>query len=173
MAENNPFKDEKKLRKAKIITLHNTIKKKIGSGGLDAATIAEAEKVLTENTVDFKPIAEVLLKELAEAIESTRNSDTEYEAHIEAMIYPAAQFKTQGVVFHYPLVSDISDILINFLETITTPPAEEALDIITAHKMAISVVINSGIKDRFHPQGEELKRSLMDACQRYYRSRQT
>jgi hypothetical protein len=171
MAENNLFKGEKKLRKAKIITLPNTIKQKIGSGGLDAATLAEAEKVLTENTVDFRPIAEGLLKELAEAIEAARNSEVDYEALIEAMIYPAAQFKAQGSMFGFPLVSDISDILINFLETISTPPAEEALDIITAHKMAISVVINSGIKERFHPQGEELKRSLMEACQRYYKSR--
>ena len=71
------------------------------------------------------------------------------------MIYPAAQFKAQGSMFGFPLASDISDILINFLETITTPPDEDVLDIITAHKMAISVVINSGINGKdLPPQGE-------------------
>jgi hypothetical protein len=171
MAETDPFKNQKKLRKAKIITLPNIIKQKIGSGGLDAATLAEAEKVFKENTVDFRPIAKELLKELDTAIEEARKNPQDSEPPVEALIYPAAQFKAQGEVFHFPLVSEISDILINFLETITTPPDEDTLEIVTAHKKAISVVIKNNMTGVNHPQGAELKRSLTEACRRYYKTR--
>ena len=105
------------------------------------------------------------------AIQNARNSPLKDESIVEAMLYPAAHFKAQGAIFHFPLVSDISDTLINFLEAVTTPVPEEALEIVTAHKMAISVVISSNMTDRNHPQGAELKRSLTEACSRFYKTR--
>ena len=169
MSEYDPLKEQPKLRTARIITPLNILKQKMGTGGLDPATISRAEQVFENNTIDFKPIAKELLSELDAAVESSRKNKTKDEADIEALIYPAAQFLSLGAVFHFPLISDISDNLVNFLETITTPPSEEALEIITAHGVAISVVIKNTLTGKNPPQGAELKRSLVDACQRYYK----
>src|ERR1700744_5820361 len=86
------FRDQPKLRTARIITPLNILKQKIGSGGLDAATLAKAEQVLENNTIDFKPIAKDLLNELDASVENARKSQTKDESYVEAMIYPAAQF---------------------------------------------------------------------------------
>lgn len=166
----NSFRRQPKLRTARIVTPINVLKQKIGSGGLDAATIAKAEQTLENNTIDFKPIATDLLKEMDASIESARKSKIEDEALVEALIYPAAQFLALGSVFHYPIISDISDNLVGFLETIATPPSEETLEIVTAHRMAISVALNNNMTGKHPPQGAELKHSLVEVCQRYYRT---
>src|SRR4051812_24233615 len=129
MTKDNAFKGQKKFRKAKIITLPNAIKKKVGSGGLDAATLVKAERVLTENKIDFKPIAAGLLDDLNVAIHTAAANPLKGdEAIIEAMLYPAAQFRAQGMMFRYPLISEISEILINFLETVEAPASADALE---------------------------------------------
>ena len=175
MAENDSFedtfRDQPKLRTARIVTPLNVLKQKIGSGGIDAATLAKAEQVLENNTIDFRPIAKDLLNDLDQAIENARKSKTKDESLVEAMIYPAAQFLALGSVFHFPLVSDISDNLVGFLETITTPPTDETLEIITAHRHAIAVVLKENMAGKNPPQGAELKRSLVEACQRHYKTR--
>ncbi len=171
MAEKDIFKDQKKLRKAKIFTPPNIIKGKVGSGGIDPAALVAAQQALENNTVDFKPIGVALLKDLNTSIEDAKKSELKDEAVIEAMLYPAAQFKAQGSVFRFPLVSDISDILINFLETVTTPVSEDAMEIITAHKMALTAIIHGNMSGPDQPQGPELKQSLSEACIRYYKKR--
>jgi hypothetical protein len=173
MTDNEIFQGQPKLRKARVFTPANTIKQKVGAGGLDAATLSRAEDVLKNNTIDFKPIAKGLLDELDAAVETARNSKTHDETSVEALIYPAAQFLAQGELFHFPLVSEISDILINFLETISTPPTEETLEIVIAHKTAISYVLSHNMTGKKHPQGAALKRSLTDACGRYYKTRKS
>jgi hypothetical protein len=168
MAKNDALKNPKKLRKAKIFMPPHPIKEKAGAGGLDPAVIVKAERIIQDNTTDFRPIAEELLEKLEGAANRARNNPAQ-GGTIEAMLAPAAQFKAQGAVFHFPLVSDLSDILINFLETVKTPVPADALDIVDAHRMAISVVIGSNMTDRFHPHGGELKRQLTEACGRYYK----
>jgi len=171
MAKTDLFKNKQKLRHAELIIPPNVLKKKIGSGGIDPTSLVKAQRVLDTNTTDFKPIAAELLEILNKGIKSAENGTLQDEAAIEAMLYPAAQLKAQGAMFHFPLVSEISDILVSFLETITVPPSAEVLEIATAHKMAISVIIGSNITSADHPQGKELKTSLMDACARYYKTR--
>jgi hypothetical protein len=156
--------------KAKIIKLPNTLKNKIGSGGIDAESLIRAENVFRNNTVDFRPIAEGLLDKLGAAILNAKNNPHKGESLVEAMLYPAAQFTSQGRLFNFPLVSDISDILIGFLETVTAPVPESALGIIDAHKMAIAVVISNNITEADHPLGEMLKRSLTEARGRYQKT---
>ena len=171
MEEASAFKDQKRLRKAEFIAPPNVLKQKIGSGGLDNSVLVKAQTALEDNTIDFKPIAARLLNALEEAIRNAGNNPAQGEAAIEAMLYPAAQLKAQGSMFHFPLVSELSEVLVSFLETITTPPSAEVLEIVSAHKMAISAVLNMNIADVNDPRGKELKSSLMDACTRYYKSR--
>lgn len=163
-------KEQKKVRKAELITPPNKLKEKVGSGGIDENVLNKAQALLENNTVDFKPIAAMLMELLTEAITDAKNGNIKGEAAIEAMIYPAMQLKAQGTMFHYPLVTEISNILVNFLETVTTVD-KDVLDLVVAHKMSINAVLASQIKGDGGKVGKELRDALMDACNRYYRTR--
>lgn len=130
----------------------------------------KAQELLERNTINFEPIANMLIDLLVEAIADVKSGDLKGEDAIEAMIYPAMQLKAQGSMFHYPLVSDISHILVNFLETVEDMD-RDVLDIVIAHKMSIKAVLASHLKGDGGKTGKELREALMEACGRYYRSK--
>ncbi len=163
--------EPKKLRRAELISPPNRIKEKVGSGGLDETVLFKAQALLENNTVDFKPIAGMLMDVLNEAIHDAKSGSTKGEAAIESMIYPAMQLKAQGSMFHYPLITEISNILVNFLETVRDAD-KDVVDIVVAHKMSINAVLASQIKGDGGKVGKELREALMDACNRYYKARE-
>lgn len=167
-----PFQEQKKLRNAEMITPPNHLKEKVGSGGISEAIVEKAQSMIETNTVDFRPIATALLEQLDETIAHARTGSLTGEKAIEAMIYPAMQMKSQGSMFHYPLVTEFSDILVNFLETVETAD-NDVLDIVAAHKMSINVVLKGQIKDASDAAAAELRSALMDACKRYYKNRKS
>jgi hypothetical protein len=162
---------QKKLRKAELITPPNILKEKVGSGGLDETVLVKAQAMLESNTVDFAPIATMLLDSLGEAIQKVTSGTLTGEPAIEAMIYPAMQLKAQGTMFHYALVTDISDTLVNFLETVSIVD-KDVLDIVSAHRKAIAATVTGRIKGDGGKTGADLRNALLDACNRYYRTRQ-
>jgi hypothetical protein len=162
----------KKLRRAELISPPNRLKEKVGSGGIDETVILKAQALLEDNTVDFRPIATLLVDILEDALRDTKAGILKGEAAIESMIYPAMQLKAQGSMFHYPLITEISDILVDFLETV--PRADDdVMDVVSGHRMAIKVVIASDIRGDGGIQGKELKEALHDACSRYYKTNKT
>jgi len=168
--QSTTFEGQKKVRKAELIAPPNRLKEKVGGGGIDETVLNKAQELLENNTVDFKPIALMLVDLLHEAISDAKSGTTQGEEAIEAMLYPAMQLKAQGGMFHYPLISEISNILVNFLETVTDTD-KDVLDIVVAHKMSINAVLGSQIKGDGGKVGRELRDALLDACARYYKSR--
>jgi len=164
------FEGQKKIRKAELISLPNRLKEKVGSGGLDETVLAKAQELLENNTIDFKPMAAMLMDVLNETITDAKAGTIKGEAAIEALIYPAMQLKAQGGMFHYPLISEISNILVNFLETVNDTD-KDVLDIVVAHKMSMNAVLASQIKGDGGKVGRELRDALLDACARYYKAK--
>jgi hypothetical protein len=164
------FMDQKKVRNAELLIPPNKLKAKIGSGGIDETVLSKAQELLENNTIDFKPIALMLVDLLHEAIADAKAGTLQGEKAIEAMLYPAMQLKAQGGMFHYPLISEISNILVNFLETVVFVD-KDMLDIVVAHKMSINAVMGSQIKGDGGKVGRELRDALLDACARYYKTR--
>jgi len=166
------FDGQKKVRKAELIAPPNRLKEKVGSGGIDETVLIKAQELLENNSIDFKPIAQMLVDLLHEAIADVKSGGLKGEQAIEAMLYPAMQMKAQGSMFHFPLISEISNILVNFLETVDNTD-KDVMDIVVAHKMAINAVLSSHIKGDGGKVGRELRDALLDACARYYKSRKT
>lgn len=160
--------EHKRIRKAELITPPNRIKEKVGSGGIDEVVMQKAQDLVENNSVDFKPIATMLVDLLNEGIQEIRTGVIKDEEAIESLIYPAMQLKAQGGMFHYPLITEICNILVNFLETVEEAD-KDVLDIVIAHKMAINVVLGSEIKQDGGDQGKALRDALMEACNRYYK----
>ena len=170
MENTDQFQNQPKVRRAELISPPNTIKQKVGKGGIDENVIVKAQELLEDNKVDFHPIAEMLMDVLNEAIQNAKSGAYTGEKAVEALIYPAMQLKAQGTMFHYPLVTEISNILVNFLETVTGVDTD-VLDLVVAHKMSINAVIAGKIQGDGGAKGKELREALMDACNRYYRTR--
>lgn len=156
-------------RRAEIIKPPNTLKAKVGSGGISEAILNKAQALLENNIVDFQPLAEMYLQNLMRAIETAQtNADKlDTEALISSMIYPAIQLKANGGMFHYPLVTTMADRLIQYLEVIVEADID-ALEIVLAFHTTIRAVVMGRIIGTGGRHGQELLAALNDACMRYF-----
>jgi hypothetical protein len=164
------FQNQKKLRKAELIMPPNRLKEKVGHGGIDETVLMKAQELMENNSIEFQPIAAMLIDVLSEAISDAKAGHISGEEAIEEMLYPAMQLKAQGTMFHYPLVSDISNTLVSFLETVGNTD-KDVLDVVLAHKMSINAVLSSQIKGDGGKVGRELREALLGACARYYKAK--
>ncbi len=156
-------------RKAEFIKPPNTLKAKVGSGGLSDDILNKAQKLLENNAVDFRPLAEMYLTSMMRGIDESQDPDNprDDEAIIATMLYPAMQLKANGGMFHYTLVTTIADKLVQFLEVIETPDAD-AIEIVIAFHTTIRAVILGKITGDAGQHGRELIAALDDACMRYF-----
>jgi len=163
------FKNFERHRDAELITPPNLIKEKVGSGGINPTLIQRAEDYLQSNKADFAPIADMYFTLLDDNMQRMIKEDMWGEESFEALLFPLVQLKSHGSMFQYPLVTEISGMLINFLEVIQTLD-KNALDVILAHKMTLKAVLASRIKDHESAQGRALVDALQDACMRYFQT---
>ncbi len=161
------------VRKAEFIMPPNTLKAKVGSGGLAEEILSKAELLLEKNTADFLPLADMYLNSLQKGMDQARDTDTSAldesgnESVIAAMLYPAMQLKANGGMFRYPMVTRIADRLIQFLEVIHKADLD-ALEIVMAFHATIRAVVLGRIMGDGGRQGADLIAALDDACHRYF-----
>jgi hypothetical protein len=162
--------DYKRRRKADFYNPPNVLKAKVGSGGLDNSILEKAQKLLENHTEDFEPLAEMYLSSLLEAYEEAKNFKIgeDAEGYIGKMIAPAVQLKANGGMFHYPLITSIADVLVNFLEIIEIPDAE-VLNIVKGFHNSMHIVIKGRIHSKAGDDGDALIKELEGACERYFR----
>jgi len=163
------FYNQKKRRKAEFIRPPNTLKAKVGSGGLAEEILTRAQTLLENNAMDFQPLADIYLNALMKGVTEAKVSENtaENEEIITQMLYPAMQLKANAGMFHYPLVTQIADRLIQFLEVIIAPDID-ALEIVIAFHTTIRAVIMGRIKGDGGTHGAALVQALDDACHRYF-----
>ena len=167
--DNTHYKREPK-RNAEFITPPNTLKQKVGFGGLKDEILNKAQELLENHAIDFRPLGEMYLEALDNGIKYAQRSDKnqdDYEALIATMLYPAMQLKANGGMFHYPLITEIADKLIQFLEVIDKPD-KDAVEIIFAFHATIRAILIGQVKGDAGQYGEELKKALVEACFRYF-----
>lgn len=159
-------------QEAEIIRPPNKIKEAVGNGGLDAHVVRKAQTALEINAsaIDFRPQAREIIDNLQNAYHAAQNGTKSGTDAIEAMIHPAMQLKAQGGMFKYPLLTDICNILVNFLET-AEKVDPNSLAVVHVHLLTIRAIINRSMSGDGGVVGKELRDALMDACNRYYRLR--
>lgn len=155
--------------KSKLVKPENSLKKKVGHGGFDAATLTSAQHMIENNTVDFRPQARELSAELGVALNAARSAPGSTNPEIMGnLMYPVMQLKAQGGLFHYPLISDISHTIIDFLENI--PGLDDiVMDITDAYRKSINAIVTAQIKDGNSGDGKTLRMELDNVCNRYYK----
>lgn len=168
---NNHF-NQPTRRKAEFIVPPNTLKNKVGSGGLSEEILDKAQALLENHTVEFAPLARIYLSNLMQGIEMAKeDTDADPEQVIAAMLYPAMQLKANGGMFHYPLVTKIADKLVQFLEVIESVDIE-SIEIVLAFHTTLNAVISGKITSDGGTQGQGLLQALNNACIRYFEKRQ-
>ncbi|PJB70423.1 MAG: hypothetical protein CO093_08090 [Alphaproteobacteria bacterium CG_4_9_14_3_um_filter_47_13] len=156
-------------RKAEFIKPPNMLKAKVGSGGLSDEIIEKAQSLLQNNAIDFQPLADMYLGLMMEGINSANSEDHNHDGEviIADMLYPAMQLKANGGMFNFPLVTSISDRLVQFLEVIEEADAN-AVEIVLAFHTTIRAVINGKITGNGGSHGTEILSALNKACVRYF-----
>ena len=164
----NPHYNQKPRRKANFITPQNKLKQKMGSGGLSQDIINKAQSLIENNTYDFKPDAEEILNRLERTIAQSRQAqDKNQEDIIQQLMFPVMQLKTSGGMFHYNLVTDIADRLVQFLEVVEVI-SEPELEIVTGFYSTLRAVFAAELHGDGGPQGKQLYNELLHACDRYF-----
>lgn len=156
--------------KSRLVKPENTLKKKVGNGGFDEKILVNAQKVIEENTIDFKPMALDFLNQLDGIFVDIKEEKIDENAAHDQIMYPLMQLKAQGALFHYPLITKISYIVVDFLENVSGVD-KDALEIVKAYKQSIFAVLSLKIQTDDNKIGKELCDALVDACNRYYKAK--
>ena len=153
---------------AEIIHPPKRLKEKVGSGGLDMSIIAKAQEQLEANTIDFKPIGLHLLRIIDDSLRDIQAGKLQGKAAIKSLLYPIMELKAQGTMFNYPLITDISDTRVNFLETITDINAD-VIELITGYRMASMAIFSKGLTGSGGAAGQELRSAISQAYIRFHK----
>jgi hypothetical protein len=152
--------------RAQCIMPPNSLKKKMGSGGIDESALARAQSNLENNTIDFRPIASRWLGVLEGAILGVKNGHVKNKAEVDIVLFPVVKLKEQGSMFHFPLVTEASTVVSDILET-AAKVDKDIIDILMGYKMAILAIISHNMSGDGGEQGRELVASLTAATGRY------
>ncbi len=156
--------------KARFYKPPNILKEKIGSGGLAKNILEKAQQLLDENNIDFEPIAMTYMDALHRGLDRAYAPTSKATNHelMGGLINPIMQLKANGGMFDYPLVSKISDKMVDLIETAQSPD-EDLQEIIQAYHATISAILHGKLKGEGGVKGDNLYFAICDACDRYHK----
>lgn len=161
-------------KRIKIIPACKKLLQKAGSGGLSKDIIMRAQQTFSNSNYNFKPLASEYIQELENAIQQTetvlkaQSRPTPITLKDDTIIQSVMQIKANGAMFDYPLLSEVADICLQFIETLKGYNAE-ALEIINAHNDIFKLIIDKNIKQNRDDFRYELIIELHHACERYHK----
>ena len=99
----------------KISKATNMLKKKAGSGGFDPRAIAAAEKRLSEAKNLFPKIAASDIQVIGYALNQLQHA-TQTKEWMDRIQWAAAELRSNGTMFQYPLVAAVAHSLCEFFD---------------------------------------------------------
>ena len=157
--------DDKMNSKVELITPPNKIKEKVGSGGIDRDALKQAETNMTLNEKDFLPIIDEHMDRIALALQDTKRKPQDVILDLTSSVY---LLKSKGGMYNYPLISDVSSLILNFLPRVERIDAD-ILEIIAAYQVTVRAIITRTLRGPKTAEGQSLITALEHACQRYYK----
>ena len=160
-------------KKVKFINPPNHLKMKVGGGGIPEERIKQAQQLMDTYEVDFRPEAQKLVKNLTKATQAAlQNTGSTTEINRDHMVFPIMQLKANGGMFKYQLLTDVADICLQFMESVTDYN-KEAIDIIKAHENTIQIILKNDLRGDGGAEGYALIQELHQACKRYFKKYKT
>lgn len=151
----------------KVIKADTLLQSKIGSGPLDAATVARCQDVIDSNNYDFAPLARDYLQTLRDAITEIRDNAISTEAAVQKLTEPVMQLKAHAAMFRYALIGNMANIMLSFLEAIKSVD-EDVIQIIEAHHQTLTAIVAKKMEGDGGTYGRQLEDELKSACKRYF-----
>lgn len=158
----------KDKKKAKFINPPNRLREKVGFGGIDPKRLKKGHAFIVSNAFDFEPYARNFLDILETSMQEIRDGKIEGKEAIDKLSRPVMELKGNGGMFNYRLISEIADIVLNFLENIDTIN-DDVFEILDVHQKALKIIIANKLTGEGGQVGKELAQELFRACNRFYK----
>lgn len=154
----------------RFIVPPNKLKEMVGEGGIPADRLTKAQNFIRDNNVDFSPEGKKHLAAISELIAQSKvaANDKTAETLCEKIILEVMQLKAHGGMFHYGLISLVSDVALQFLEKVKTVNPD-VIAIITAYTNTIDVIFENEMRGDGGEEGLSLAWELDQATQRYFK----
>lgn len=149
------------------MTPRNSLKEKVGDGGVPAYVLKKCQDYLESNPVDFFPHATKLLERLEAIRLDTARPQSKTKEAVTEITNIVMQLKSNGSMFHYQLISMISDVMLRFLENVTHMDSD-FFEIFTVYNKVLGIVLNKRLTGNGGREGYVLTQELHSACLRYY-----
>lgn len=154
-------------KKPNFITPPNTLKMKVGEGGVPAYVLKQCQNYLESNPVDFTPYGHRYLGQLKEVKTQIDKKSVSPHTVQKDMVNIVMQLKSNGSMFHYQLVSMVSDVMLRFLENAKTID-QDFIDIFMVYVNVLEIILNKKLRGNGGGEGYALTQELHNACLRYY-----
>lgn len=154
----------------KIIKASLDLQKRVGTGTIDDHKVQQAQKVISENKIEFGPIARPHLDEmrrLVAAISQSRGDMSDREI-MQALMAPTMNIKANAATFNYPLISGLTGIVLTFLEDVRRYD-KKVLQIVDLLHKTILLVLARKMTGDGGVQGMALQEAFRDLCQKFVR----
>ena len=151
---------------AKVIKANYKLQLKVGAGPLDEKKVLESQKIIETNQVDFAPLAIGILEKLDKALQTAQNSSVRMHDVKAILTAPVMELKANASIFKYGLIGNLANIMLNFLETITTMD-KDAVEIVKAHHNTLHMIVVRKMSGDGGEGGKMLINELQQACDRY------
>lgn len=146
----------------------NTLKQKVGDGGIPSFLIQRCQEYLESNPVDLTPYATRHLDELLQIAKTIEAGNIDDASALTKITNIIMQLKSNGSMFHYQLISMISDVMLRFMENITKAD-RDFLDILGMHNRILQIILTKRLTGNGGREGYALTQELHEACLRYYK----
>lgn len=149
-----------------VLNPPNKLKQKLGSGGISKEDLEKAIKAVEKYSTQFFNKASTAMIELQDACDKIPKEDlAEIDSTLWKTIYKIAhELKGEGATFGYPIVSDIAQTLVIYLEAFQKRPLNVV--ILKAHIDALLVILKHGIKTHDNATAKELCATLDSIVQK-------
>ncbi len=158
-----------KKKKPRFIKPPNKLKAKVGGGGFDEKLVVKSQEHIDKPKMDFLPYAQKFLQDFSALVEEASKSEENFRTLREKLVRPVMQLKANGGMFQYPLITEVADIALQFLEDINLDNINsETFEILRAHENALKMIVSRNLKGDDRPEGAILLKELNRASERYF-----
>lgn len=154
-------------KKAKVIKASLELQQRVGSGPLDEKKVAECERIIQENNIDFGPMAAEFLGKLQQAIQYAKSPGADLVQAKQKMTQPVMELKANAAIFKYDLIGTLANVMLSFLEAVKAID-KTVVDIVEAHHKTLTIIVMKKMSGDGGQHGKLFEQELKDACKRYF-----
>lgn len=148
----------------KLYTPKNRLKEKVGDGGFNPVHVEDAQALLDDNEIDFVPIGYRFLDDLDQAITGARDPSSD-DLRIQ-VLNSLTQLRAQGAMFGYASITFVTDVLVDFMDSLDRIDAK-IVAIVEQYSKSARIILSTEIRDENHEVCVSLIKELHEVCRRY------